>query len=77
MRSTIVAALAWTLIVAATGDPLTPFEWGQSLAEQLATGFLVTRDGDGHTSLEDWCIAQIANSYLLSLATPATGTTCP
>ncbi len=64
------------LVIAATGDPATPYEWGQSLASQLSSGVLVTRDGDGHTSLENWCIAQLAESYLLTLATPEPGTTC-
>lgn len=65
------------VVIAATGDPLTPYEWGQSLAGQLSSGVLVTRDGDGHTSLEDWCVAQIANSYLLTTTVPRAGSRCP
>lgn len=64
------------LVLAATGDPATPYEWGESLASQLSSGVLVTRNGDGHTSLENWCIAQLAESYLLTLALPEPVTTC-
>jgi hypothetical protein len=65
------------LVLAATGDPSTPYEWGVSLADQLESGILVTRQGDGHTSFHfSDCISEIATSYLLTLQTPADGTTC-
>lgn len=65
------------LIVASTGDPSTPYDWGVSLADQLESGVLVTRRGDGHTSFHfSRCIQEIATSYLVTLATPADGTTC-
>jgi pimeloyl-ACP methyl ester carboxylesterase len=65
------------LVIASTGDPSTPYEWGVSLADQLESGILVTRAGDGHTSFHfSGCIRQIATTYLATLATPADGTTC-
>lgn len=65
------------LVVAATGDPSTPYEWGQSPAEQLSSGILLTREGDGHTSQHvSECVRNITRAYLLTLATPADGTTC-
>ena len=65
------------LVIAATGDPSTPYEWGVSLADQLESGILVTRNGDGHTSFHfSNCVRQIATEYLLTLTTPADDTTC-
>lgn len=65
------------LIVAATGDPATPYEWGQALSKQLSSSVLLTRDGDGHGSLgTSDCIDDIFESYVLDLATPKPGTTC-
>ena len=66
------------LLFASTGDPSTPYDWGVSLSDQLESGILVTREGDGHTSFHfSQCIREIANSYLVALETPADGTTCP
>jgi pimeloyl-ACP methyl ester carboxylesterase len=65
-----------SLVIAATGDPFTPYEWGQALVDQLSSAVLLTRDGNGHTSLENFCISQLADRYLLTLATPEPGTTC-
>ncbi len=39
------------MVFSATRDPSTAHEWGIDLARQLDSGVLVTRDGDGHTSL--------------------------
>ncbi|MGI8928333.1 MAG: alpha/beta hydrolase [Candidatus Limnocylindrales bacterium] len=65
------------LVLAATGDPSTPHEWGQAVAAQLSSAVLVTREGDGHTSqpFSD-CVRRITRAYLLTLATPADGTVC-
>lgn len=65
------------LVIAATGDPSTPYEWGVSLADQLESGILVTREGDGHTSFHfSRCVRDIATTYLLTLTAPSTDTTC-
>ena len=37
------------LVVGTTNDPATPYEWSESLAEQLDEGVLITRVGEGHT----------------------------
>ncbi len=48
------------LVVTATGDPNTPPELGQALADQLESGVLVTRDGAGHTSMmRSDCVREI------------------
>ena len=36
-------------MVGTTRDPATPYEWAVALADQLESGVLVSRDGDGHT----------------------------
>ncbi len=67
------------LIVASTGDPATPYQWGVSLSHQLASSVLVTRDGNGHGSLgrSDTCIDATADAYLLCLEVPPSGRVCP
>src|SRR5690606_19745459 len=66
------------IVIATTNDPATPYEWGVALAEQLESGILVTYRGEGHTiyALGNNCIDDVVNSYLLTLALPAEGTTC-
>lgn len=36
------------VVVASTGDPATPYVGAQRLADRLATGVLITREGEGH-----------------------------
>jgi pimeloyl-ACP methyl ester carboxylesterase len=65
------------LIISATGDPNTPHAWGKSLAGQLSSSVLLTRDGDGHTSMfRSACVRTAAERYIVKLATPRKGTTC-
>ena len=37
------------VVVGTTNDPATPYEWAVSLADQLSSGVLITRVGEGHT----------------------------
>ncbi|MFO0591306.1 MAG: alpha/beta hydrolase [Polyangiaceae bacterium] len=66
------------LVVGATRDPATPYDWAQSLAKQLPGAALLTRDGDGHTSFMHGseCIDKAVTDYLVSGALPDTGTVC-
>ena len=65
------------VIVATTGDPATPYSWGQALAKQMKTSVLLTRVGEGHTAYGDSvCIQNNVDQYLISLKVPAAGTTC-
>ncbi|MDI1445678.1 alpha/beta hydrolase [Polyangium sp. 6x1] len=66
------------LVVGATGDPATPYPWAVSLAAQLSSGVLLTRDGPGHVSFLRGitCIDQAITDYLVDLVVPAEGTTC-
>ena len=66
------------MVVGTTRDSATPYEWSVALAEQLDSGFLVTRDGDGHTGYQvgDLCVDRIVDEYLVDLAVPADGEVC-
>ena len=66
------------VVVGSTGDPITPYQWAQSLASELSSGVLLTRVGDGHTAYRSSsCIRNAVDAYLIGLTVPATGTTCP
>ena len=44
------AGAAPIMVVGTTNDPATPYAWAQAMAEQLESGVLVTRAGEGHTA---------------------------
>ncbi|MBV1781009.1 alpha/beta hydrolase [Paeniglutamicibacter sp. ABSL32-1] len=66
------------VVIGTTGDPATPYEWSQALAEQLASASLVTFEGHGHTAYgrSNGCIADAVESYFLEGTVPADGLTC-
>jgi pimeloyl-ACP methyl ester carboxylesterase len=65
------------LVVGATGDPATPYEWAQSVTDELASAELLTRDGPGHTSYKfSSCIRDAVNGYLIQVQLPPPGTVC-
>jgi pimeloyl-ACP methyl ester carboxylesterase len=66
------------LVIGTTRDPATPYAWAESLADQLASGVLLTRDGNGHGAFGhgNECIDQAVVDYLIDGAVPADGTTC-
>ena len=65
------------VVMGTTGDPATPYHWAQSLADQLESGVLVTRNGEGHTAyLESACVKKAVDTYLLALKAPKDGLTC-
>nr|WP_104531063.1 alpha/beta hydrolase [Streptomyces specialis] len=66
------------LVVGTLRDPATPYAWAQGLADQLATGILLTYDGDGHGAYggTSECVNSAVNSYLLENISPEEGTTC-
>ena len=72
------AGAAPILVVGSTSDPATPYAWGVSLAKQLASGILLTRDGHGHVSYlrGNTCIDTAVTEYLVDLKVPAVGTVC-
>jgi pimeloyl-ACP methyl ester carboxylesterase len=66
------------VVVGTTGDPATPYADAQALAKELATGVLLTWDGDGHTAFggKSKCIDDAVSAYLIDEKVPATGKTC-
>jgi len=66
------------LVVGTVRDPATPYEWAQSLADQLTSGVLLTYDGDGHTAYRrgSGCIDAAVDTFLVEGQPPDDGTTC-
>lgn len=67
------------LVVGTTRDPATPLPWARSLAAELNSGVLLTRDGDGHTAymMGNTCIDRTVDRYLVTTTPPKSGTQCP
>ena len=65
-------------MVGTTGDPATPYEWSEALAEQLDSGQLLTWKGDGHTAYgrSNDCVTNAVDAYLLNGTMPDEGLTC-
>lgn len=66
------------LVIATTGDPATPYEWGVRAADELETATLLTVEGDSHTAYwgGNGCVDDAVDSYLLDLTVPAEGARC-
>jgi hypothetical protein len=64
-------------VIGTTGDPATPVEQAERVAETLADGHLVVFDGEGHTVYPgDPCVDEVVDAYLLEGTLPAEGTVC-
>lgn len=66
------------LVVGTTRDSATPYVWSEELAEQLDSGVLLTRDGDGHTGYQrgNDCVDAAVDEYLLHTEVVEDGTVC-
>ncbi|MCI1019642.1 alpha/beta fold hydrolase [Microbacterium sp. C5A9] len=66
------------LVIGTTNDPATPYEWSESLAEQLDEGVLITRVGEGHTGYNkgNSCVDGAVESFLLDDTVPQDGLRC-
>ncbi len=66
------------LVIGTTGDPATPFEWAEALADQLSGGVLVAYEGEGHTAYggESECIDETVESFLIDGVVPDDGLVC-
>lgn len=66
------------IVVGTTNDPATPYVWAQSLAKQLASGHLVTYEGEGHTAYNksNACVNDAVDDYLIHGTVPATDPMC-
>ncbi|MTB88445.1 alpha/beta fold hydrolase [Aeromicrobium senzhongii] len=66
------------LVVGTNRDPATPYEWSVAMAEQLESGVLLTREGDGHTAYTSGneCIRKAVDAYFEDGTVPDDGTVC-
>jgi len=66
------------VVIGTTRDPATPYAWAESLADQLDSGVLVSRDGDGHTGYNKGndCVDSAVETYLLDGTPPEDGLRC-
>lgn len=79
VRERIIAdGAAPIVVVGTTNDPATPYEWSVALAEQLSSGVLVTREGEGHTGYNkgNACVDGAVETYLLEGTVPQDGLRC-
>lgn len=78
-RGEIVAeGAAPIVVIGTTNDPATPYEWSVSLADQLASGTLITREGEGHTGFNkgNTCVDEAVEAYLIDGTVPEADLTC-
>jgi pimeloyl-ACP methyl ester carboxylesterase len=76
---TITAAgAAPILVVGATGDSATPYEYAQWMEEQMPSARLLTYDGPGHATYggRNDCVDTTVNTYLNEGTLPPKGTVC-
>ncbi|WP_110241072.1 alpha/beta hydrolase [Nocardioides gilvus] len=72
------AGAAPIVVTGTTRDPATPMVWAEALAEQLESGVLIRRDGDGHTAYNagNACVDEAIESYLVDGKVPEDGLSC-
>jgi pimeloyl-ACP methyl ester carboxylesterase len=65
------------IVIGTTGDPATPYEYAQSMAQELGSGVLVTLDGEGHLAYgQSACVRKLVVAYLVDNEVPRDGTRC-
>jgi pimeloyl-ACP methyl ester carboxylesterase len=65
------------LVIGTSGDPATPFQWAESLADVLDSGVLLANEGEQHTAyLSNECVTDTIDDYLVDLEVPEPGTRC-
>lgn len=66
------------LVVGTSRDPATPLAWAEALADQLESGVLVRRDGDGHTGYGagNECVDETVEGYLVEGKVPDEDVDC-
>ncbi|GAB3200074.1 alpha/beta hydrolase [Nocardioides hungaricus] len=72
------AGAAPIVVIGTTRDPATPYQWAVNLADQLESGVLVSRDGDGHTGYNsgNQCVDTAVEDYLIRGTVPEDGLSC-
>jgi len=66
------------VVIGTTRDPATPMRWAEHLADQLDSGVLIRRDGDGHTGYNDGndCVDTAVEDYLIDGTVPTDDLSC-
>ena len=66
------------VVIGTTRDPATPYEMAVSLASELESGRLITRDGDGHTGFRmgNSCVDDAVQAFLLRGTPPREDLRC-
>jgi pimeloyl-ACP methyl ester carboxylesterase len=66
------------VVIGTTRDPATPYQEAVAMAEQLESGVLLSRDGDGHTAYNrgNSCIDDAVHAYLIDGTVPEDGAEC-
>jgi pimeloyl-ACP methyl ester carboxylesterase len=66
------------LVVGNEGDPVTPLQGAEDMADDLDNANLLIWQGDGHTAYPKTdCVTQAVDQYLINLKIPMDGLTCP
>jgi pimeloyl-ACP methyl ester carboxylesterase len=66
------------VVIGTTNDPATPYAQTAKLAGMLGVGRVLTWQGEGHTAYPQTdCVRRAVDGYLIRLAVPAKGLTCP
>lgn len=66
------------LVIGGTGDNATPYQQAVTMSQQLASGVLVTYEGEGHGTFggKSACVDRIVVAYLVKGTVPADGVRC-
>jgi pimeloyl-ACP methyl ester carboxylesterase len=66
------------VVIGTTRDPATPYSQAVALADELDSGVLISRNGDGHTGYGhgNICVDSAVDAYLVDGTPPKDGLTC-
>ncbi|MDO7868509.1 alpha/beta hydrolase [Nocardioides jiangxiensis] len=66
------------VVIGTTRDPATPLAWARKMASDLASGVLITRDGDGHGGFGhgNSCVDDAVERYLIDGTVPTDNLSC-
>lgn len=65
------------LVIATTGDPATPYEWGVRVARAMPSAQLITYNGEGHTAYgKSQCVDVVVEAYFIRGTVPASDPNC-
>lgn len=66
------------VVIGTTRDPATPYAWAKALADELDSGQLITRNGDGHTGFQrgNSCVDEAVEKWLIEATAPKVDLSC-